>query len=135
METVATERKVLHDPQWFAADEKYVGKNYQFLKAEAGDQVIVHAWIGETEAICFNPSNHTSGRIPTEYLDNDVPQQKVEDKTFLSGKGFKFHQNPEDIPASTPGDRIRVCERDDQFKFSGTGFNLATGQIGRFSAW
>lgn len=44
-----------------------------------------------------------------------------------------FHQNSENILASTPGDRTRVCEWDDQFKTSGTGFNLATGQIGRFS--
>lgn len=116
------------------ANEIYVGKNYRFLKVKPGDRVVVHAWIGETEAIGFNEQNDTAGRIPIEHLDFNVQhQQRYEIETFLSGETFRFCQKWDDCLVSSPGDRIRVCSWDGGRRITGTGLNLATGQIGKFS--
>jgi hypothetical protein len=122
--------EVLHTPETFIANRKYVGKNHSFLLAQPGDKVVVHAWVDGKVAVGFNKRNFSAGYIPSNFLGKQVQNSEKKFESFIS-KGPNFHVISPDRLDIKPGDRIRVCMWTDQK--SGVGFNLATGKTGKFS--
>ena len=75
----ADDRHVLVTPENYKVKELYIGSTHEHLVANAGDSVIVHAWI-DGNAIAYNPRNLTAGQIP---------------KSFLAEKGITVAEQPE----------------------------------------
>ncbi|QKX53262.1 uncharacterized protein TRUGW13939_00338 [Talaromyces rugulosus] len=123
--------EVLHTPQTFIANREYVGKNHDFLLAEPGDRVVVHAWVDGKDAVGFNERNFSAGRISSNFLGDKVPNSKDKFESFIADEPncpIRWSGGRLDIKS---GDRIRICMWNS--KKNGVGVNLATGKIGDFT--
>jgi hypothetical protein len=130
----ASTTQVLPKPLVFSVEDDYIGPDDRYLVAQLGDDVIVYAWANDEEvAIAYNSRNDKAGRIPACLLKKRESQPRM-----TSEIGVSFSSNLRD--ASTrigdltwkSGEHIRICKWKDGYMNSGTGFNLSTGEIGRF---
>jgi hypothetical protein len=90
------------------------------------------AWEGQEEyAIGFNDRNGSAGRLPRSVL---ATEDKLATPTSILVPYAPYNGQPSlgRLLTWKAGDCIRVCKWDKGEESSGTGFNIATGQIGRF---
>jgi hypothetical protein len=104
--------------------------------ARCDDHVIVYAWIdNETEALAYNPTNKTAGRVPRAVLDMTSNEPSDQDKVCLA----KEDSRSKTLGHITwkAGDYIRVWGRVEHShcQCTGFGFNMASGQIGKFNTY
>ncbi|KAF2441480.1 hypothetical protein P171DRAFT_497714 [Karstenula rhodostoma CBS 690.94] len=107
--------------------------NHNGVVARPGDRVIVYGWAKNgSEAIAYNARNDTTGRIPTLVLDV-VHQEPVETKLYMVAADQPF--TSELKVTLKAGDFIRMwnCVHGPNV-WSGMCFNLASGQIGKYSS-
>lgn len=125
--------QALQTPLKFSVKAEHTGTNYRHLVARAGDDVIVHAWeYNPATAIAYNPRNGTCGRIPASLLIMEV-SQPVRDSEICVSEYNNTRHHVAGYLTWKAGDYIRICNWKDYYKSSGTGFNLATMEIGLFA--
>jgi hypothetical protein len=121
-------------PNKMSVKMDYYPGTHQEVVAQCGDDVVVYAWAeNRTEAVVYNTRNRTSGRIPITLLDTS--------KTELVHQNSLYMATLDERTASVvhvpwkAGDYIRVWGRanGDYSRCSGFCFNVASGQIGKFS--
>ena len=126
-ESSTYERRLLALPEEYHINELYLGVDHRDLIANAGDAVIVHAWINN-DAVAYHPGTQTAGQIPRSCLNGTGIKIAVQcDIAVMLGSSSlngKLHWQV--------GDRIRICESDQRTKSRGVALNLRTFQIGRY---
>jgi hypothetical protein len=113
-----------------------VPSNQQQVLARCGDHIIVYAWFySPTEAVAYNPSNKTTGRIPVTALDMSSDEPYDQGNLCLA----KMDEREVSLGHITwkAGDYIKVWGRVNYInpRCAGFGFNIATKQIGKFSTY
>ena len=95
MASAAENGLVLAIPEEYTVKKHCVGPNHEYLIANPGDRIILHARI-EGHAIACNPRNETGGRIENSCLDpNEIGAQLevppsiivLNDSSTLAGAG------------------------------------------------
>lgn len=74
-----------------------------------------------------------SGRVHTRFLKEEDPQPVIESDVFKALSVYGENHPSRKFLTWNSGDHIKVCKWGDNYKTSGTGFNLVTRKIGRFS--
>jgi hypothetical protein len=119
-------------PQKIRVLRDHIPGTQQEVIARCGDHIIVYGWSQDhTEAVAYNLMNKTAGRIPRVVLDMSSNEPSDEDTIWMA-KEDKC-KVPVDHVSWKAGDYIRVWERVRGFYLNGFGFNMASGQIGKFT--
>jgi hypothetical protein len=124
-----------NSPRKIRVRTDHIPGTQQELFARRGHHVIVYAWVqNETEALAYNPTKKLVGRIPRAVLDMTSTGPSDQDKVCLATTDSGCFGPGEHEVNWKAGDYIRVWERVDASWSTGFCFNIASGQIGRFSA-
>jgi hypothetical protein len=119
-------------PQKIRVLRDHIPGTQQEVVARCGDHIIVYAWSQDhTEAVAYNLINKTAGRIPRKVLEMSSNEPYDQDMICLA-KEDKCKATVGHVSWKA-GDYIRVWERVHGFYLNGFGFNMASGQIGKFT--
>jgi hypothetical protein len=121
-------------PHKMSVKEYYCPGTYQGVVAQCGDDVVVYAWAeNRSEAVVYNTRNRNSGRIPTTLLDTSKTELVHQDSLYMATSNERA--TLVGYVSWKAGDHIRVWDRvnGSHSRCSGFCFNLASGQIGKFS--
>jgi hypothetical protein len=124
----------LNPPLMISVKDGYLCGNYRHIVANSDDQVVVFAWTNNhTEAIAYNPRNKTTGRIPADLLEEGDSKPFTDTKLYMPTSDEQ-HGSRGCIKWKE-GDYVRVWNREDRShaRSDGFGYNLATGEIGKFN--
>jgi hypothetical protein len=117
----------------------------QEVLARRNDYVIVYAWVDnkteeswwtdKPEAVAYNLTNKTAGRIPRAVLDMSSNEPYDQDKMCLAQEDSRIMILGHIIWKA--GDYIRVWGRVEhpRSQCTGFGFNVASGQIGKINTY
>jgi hypothetical protein len=133
----ARKTQILRTPSSFLVKEDYIGVNHKFLVAKLGDRVVVHAWVdtenGEEVAVAFNERNNTAGWIPSNVLEVNDFRRVLNSEILMAHESYQGEPHHGRFLTWNSGDHIRLCRYQyGSLKSSGIGFNMVTGQIGRY---
>jgi hypothetical protein len=126
--------ELYNPPRKIRVKDSQIARSYHQIVAKRDDHIIVHAWAKNyTEAIAYNTRNKTTGRITMDLLDMSKTEAFEEDKLYMATSD----ERSTSLGHVTwkAGDCIRVWNREDSAhsRSSGFCFNLASGQVGKFS--
>jgi hypothetical protein len=103
------------------------------------DSIVVHAWKRNQDlAVAYNPETNGYGDVPSEWLEKDDPQPAI--YAEICEVVPKINRNPFALSSScgeiswTGGQKFRICRWQGNSRTWGVGFNMSTGEIGRFHA-
>jgi hypothetical protein len=123
------------DPHYkMSVKVNYYPGTHKGVVAQRGDDVVVYAWAeNRTEAVVYNTRNRTSGRIPTTLLATSKTELVHQDSLYMATLDERATSVCH-VPWKA-GDYIRVWNRvnGSHSRCSGFCFNVASGQIGKFS--